>query len=112
VGNVPEHFTSLNVAKQFRLADYDAQVAVEYVYYSDAIMHSNNDPFAAQGARSLLNINAMLQTAGGYELLLWGRNLADESWFGTVFDTPLQDGKLSAYPREPRTYGLSLRRRF
>ena len=72
----------------------------------------NNDPFAAQGARSLLNINAMLQTAGGYELLLWGRNLADESWFGTVFDTPLQDGKLSAYPREPRTYGLSLRRRF
>jgi len=112
VGNVPEHFTSLNVAKQFRVAEYDAQIAVEYVYYSDAIMHSNNDPFAAQGARSLLNINAMLQTAGGYELLLWGRNLADESWFGTVFDTPLQDGKLSAYPREPRTYGLSLRRRF
>ena len=112
VGNVPEHFTSLNVSRQFRAGNNDLQVAAEYVYYSDAIMHSNNDPFAAQGAQRILNLNATLRTPGGYELLLWGRNLADESWYGTVFDTPLQDGKLSAYPREPRTYGLSLRRRF
>jgi len=44
--------------------------------------------------------------------MLWGRNINDEPWFGTVFDTPLQDGKLSAYPREPSTYGLTLRKIF
>jgi iron complex outermembrane recepter protein len=113
VGNVPENFVSLNVGQTFSLANgAELLLAGEYVHYSDMVMHSNNDPFARQGAVDVLNARAILRFASGFEAMLWARNLTDEGWFGTVFDTPLQDGKLSAYPREPRTWGLSLRKRF
>jgi iron complex outermembrane receptor protein len=112
LGNVPEHFASLQAVKQFNIAGNGLSVSAEYVYYSETFMISNNDPFALQDAVSLLNLNATLSMDNDLELLAWGRNLTDESWFGTVFDTPLQDGKLSAYPREPRTFGLTLRKSF
>jgi len=113
VGNVSENFLSLNVGQTFSLANgAELQLAAEYVHYSDMVMHSNNDPFARQGTVDALNARAILRFASGFEAMLWARNLTDEHWYGTVFDTPLQDGKLSAYPREPRTWGLSLRLRF
>ena len=75
-------------------------------------MHSNNDPFAFQDSQDLLNLKGILRLDSGIEAMLWARNVTDETWFGTVFDTPLQDGKLNAYPREPRTWGLTLRKIF
>lgn len=113
VENVPRHFLSVNAAQTFDL-DNNASLILgaEYVYYSSQFMHTNNDPFARQDSLDLLNLKAILRLSSGFEAMAWGRNVTDESWYGTVFDTPLQDGKLSAYPREPRTWGVTLRKLF
>lgn len=113
VSNTPEHFLSLNASRSFLLdGGRELELGAEYVYYSDQVMHNSNDPFARQPAVDLLNLRARLSFNHGIEALLWVRNATDEDWYGTVIDTPLQDGKLSAYPREPRTFGLSLRKDF
>lgn len=113
VGGVADDYFTLNASKTFNIGNGNTLlVGVEYVSYTDMLMHNNNDPFAEQEARDFLNLRAIARFNAGFEVMLWGRNIGDQEWFGTVFDTPLQDGKLSAYPREPRTYGLTLRKVF
>jgi len=113
VGGVSDDFITFNAAKTFELGSGNTLlIGAEYVSYSDMIMHNNNDPFAKQEGRDFVNVRAIARFTNGFEAMLWGRNVNDEGWYGTVFDTPLQDGKLSAYPREPRTYGLTLRKVF
>jgi len=46
------------------------------------------------------------------ELTLWGRNVADETYFTSTFDPPLQPGKLNYYAQEPATYGVTFRKNF
>ena len=113
VGGVADDHVSLNATKTFDFGNgNELQIGAEYVSYSDMIMHNNNDPFALQEGREFLNLRAIARFDNGFEAMLWGRNVTDEKWYGTVFDSPLQDGKLSAYPREPSTYGLTLRKVF
>lgn len=113
MSNVSKHFLSINAEKTFQISsDYDLSIGVEYVYYSDQFMHTNNDPFALQDGLGLLNLRAIIDLPYQTKAMLWARNITDKTWFGTVFDTPLQDGKLTAYPREPRTFGISLRKDF
>jgi outer membrane receptor protein involved in Fe transport len=50
--------------------------------------------------------------ANGLELSIWGRNLTDDRYLLNLFDSPAQSGSLSAYPSEPRTYGVSARFRW
>ena len=47
-----------------------------------------------------------------YELLLWGRNLTDDEYLLTAFPSVAQTGSLSAYPNQPRTYGVTFKTRF
>ena len=113
VGGVADNYFTLNASKTFQFGDgNELLLGAEYVSYTDMLMNNNNDPFSEQGDRDFLNLRAVFRMASGFEAMLWGRNINDEPWFGTVFDTPLQDGKLSAYPREPSTYGLTLRKIF
>ena len=77
------------------------------------MMHNNNDPFALQKGVGLMNVRAGVVLAeSGVEVTFWARNVDDEKWHGTVFDAPLQDGKLDTYPREGRTIGLTIRKNF
>jgi len=113
VAGVSDDYLSINAMKTFELGNGNTlMIGGEYVSYSDMFNHSNNDPFAKQEGRDFLNLRAIARLDSGFEIMVWGRNVTDENWYGTVFDTPLQDGKLSAYPREPRTYGLTLRKVF
>ena len=113
LSNLSDNYFTLNASKSFLLGNgTELLLGAEYVSYSDMMMHSNNDPFAVQDSRDFINLRAIARMPSGIELMLWGRNINDESWYGTVFDTPLQDGKLSAYPREPQTYGLTVRKVF
>ena len=48
----------------------------------------------------------------GLELTLWGRNLLDDRYINTIFDSPAQKGSVSAYVNQPRTWGGSVRYRF
>ncbi|MEN7536577.1 TonB-dependent receptor [Aurantiacibacter flavus] len=48
----------------------------------------------------------------GLELSVWGRNLTDDRYFQSLFDSPAQPGSISAYPNQPRTYGGTVRYKF
>lgn len=48
----------------------------------------------------------------GLELSIWGRNLTNDRYLISIFDSPAQKGSVSGYPNQPRTYGGSVRYRF
>lgn len=54
-----------------------------------------------------LNASISYATANGWEFTAWGRNLTDERFLTTIFDSVAQDGSISGYPSPPRTYGVA-----
>lgn len=60
------------------------------------------------------NLNASLTYAMqmGLELSVWGRNLLDDRNITGIFDSTAQDGSISGYTNQPRTYGVSARFKF
>jgi iron complex outermembrane recepter protein len=48
----------------------------------------------------------------GVELTVWGRNLNNRRTILQIFDSPAQQGSISGYPSEPRSWGGSVRYRF
>jgi iron complex outermembrane recepter protein len=54
-----------------------------------------------------LNGSISYITANGLEFTVWGRNITDERFLTTIFDSVAQDGSISGYPSPPRTYGVS-----
>jgi outer membrane receptor protein involved in Fe transport len=85
----------------------------EINYFSDTMTDGNNDPLKLRDSYQIYNLRVGLAIESwDADLTLWGRNLGDEAAYETVFDVPLQAGKLNAYPHEPRTVGLTLRKNF
>lgn len=64
--------------------------------------------------REVNEANASITWAmpSGFELTAWGRNLTDNRYLLSVFDTPAQPGSISGYTSQPRTYGVAARYRF
>jgi iron complex outermembrane recepter protein len=54
-----------------------------------------------------LNASISFATANGLEFTAWARNLTDERFLTTIFDSVAQDGSISGYPSPPRFYGVS-----
>lgn len=79
---------------------------------------SNNTSLAIAAAREfkqeINDINASLTFAmeNGLSVSVWGRNLLDSRNLLQIFDSPAQQGSLSGYPNQPRTYGVSARFQF
>ena len=48
----------------------------------------------------------------GLELSVWGRNLLDDRYITTIFDSTAQAGSISGYTNQPRTYGVAAKYRF
>lgn len=73
---------------------------------------------AVQAARdfkqeiSLLNGSLTYAMGNGVELTAWGRNILNARTILQIFDSPAQQGSISGYPSEPRTYGVAVRYRF
>ena len=64
--------------------------------------------------REVNELNASLTYAmsNGLELTVWARNLTDDRYINTIFDSPAQAGSVSAYTNQPRTWGGSVRFRW
>jgi outer membrane receptor protein involved in Fe transport len=88
-------------------------VRPELNYFSDQMTDGNNEPLKEKNAYEIYNLRLGLEFVDwNASVTVWGRNLADEADYETVFDVPIQDGKLNAYPREPRTWGVTFRKDF
>lgn len=48
----------------------------------------------------------------GLDIRFWGRNLLNHETFTGAFPGVVQSGTVNAYPNQPRTYGVSLRKNF
>ena len=73
----------------------------------------NNDPLKLQESYSVINARAGISfIESDVDIIFWGRNITDTEFRYTVFDVPLQDGKLKAYPGEPATFGMSVQWNF
>jgi iron complex outermembrane recepter protein len=48
----------------------------------------------------------------GLEIMGWVRNLTKNNYYISAFPTVIQTGSFSAYPNQPRTYGVTLRKTF
>ena len=46
------------------------------------------------------------------DISFWGRNLLNDRYMLSLFDSPGQPGSISTYPNQPRTYGATVRKRF
>lgn len=64
--------------------------------------------------REVSEFNASLTYAlnSGLEFTIWGRNLSNNRYINTIFDSPAQRGSVSAYTNQPRTWGGSVRYRW
>ena len=64
--------------------------------------------------RQVNELSASLTYAmeSGLELTVWGRNITDNRYISTIFDSPAQQFSVSGYPNQPRTWGGSIRYRF
>jgi outer membrane receptor protein involved in Fe transport len=64
-------------------------------------------------AREVKTVNASLGVSrDGWEAQIWGRNLTDDDYLISAFPSVAQFGSYSGYPSQPRTYGVTLRKRF
>jgi outer membrane receptor protein involved in Fe transport len=61
---------------------------------------------------NLVNASMTFKMENGFELGVWGRNLFNDEYITTVFDSVAQSGSVSGYPNSPRTYGIVGRIRF
>ena len=61
---------------------------------------------------NLVNASTTLKLNNGLEVGVWARNLFDDEYITTVFDSVAQSGSVSGYPNAPRTYGGVVRFKF
>ena len=66
---------------------------------------------AAPFTREVNQLDASITWAmeNGISLQVWGRNLLDDRYISTIFDSVAQSGSISGYTSPPRTYGVALR---
>ncbi|MEM9015059.1 MAG: TonB-dependent receptor [Pseudomonadota bacterium] len=64
--------------------------------------------------RDVKQVNASVgfEHENGFELLFWGRNLTDNEYIIQGFPTVIQEGSVSGYANAPRTYGVTIRKKF
>ena len=86
---------------------------LEYLHEKDVKL-ADLIPFSLAN-RGSDNLNASLgfsSETGGWDAMIWGRNLTDHESLISAFPTPAQPDSFSGYPNAPRTYGFTLRKHF
>lgn len=93
----------LDAGDWFIRADYQYESEVELL---------ENLPDSITREVSTINASGGINLDNGLEMLIWARNLNNDEYYTSGFPTTLQAGSFSTYPNQPRTYGLTVRKRF
>jgi len=108
---IHEQSMSLGVNYLWSMGGVDGFLRADYDYESN-VQIAENVP-ASIASREVSTLNASIGfKAGGFDVLLWGRNLNDDQYLLSAFPSVAQAGSFSGYPNQPRTYGLTLRKAF
>ncbi|NNF15876.1 MAG: TonB-dependent receptor [Gammaproteobacteria bacterium] len=90
----------------------DGFVRGEYQFEEDVQVVENVTATVASRDVSVFNASAGIAWANGLELTLWGRNLFEDDYLLSAFPSVAQSGSFSGYPNQPRTFGVTVRKRF
>lgn len=94
---------------------YESPVQIEeglpgYLSYGTAAAIAAAQPYRREVKE--LNASATLALQNGVELTVWGRNITDDRYLVSIFDSVAQPFSISGYTNQPRTYGATVRYRF
>jgi iron complex outermembrane recepter protein len=110
----PENVFVLTANQEFSLgSELSGYVYGEYSYTDSRMTDLNNDPVKQADSFELVNLRAALVfDRWDAELVLWGRNIFDEKYTGTIADKVLQEGAYIAYASEGATWGVTAKKHF
>lgn len=110
----PENVVVVTGNQDFQLSDgISGFLYAEYTWVDERMTDVNNDPEKYDGSYALLNMRAGIRLEDwDAAITLWGRNLTDEEYTGTIADSPAQTGRYNAYYNEPSTWGITVRKDF
>ena len=109
----PEDRTFAAITQGFSLGGASGYLRLEHQSVSDSDTWGNGDPLHFRESFTFSNARlAFMFDDLNSELAFWVRNMSDERYYQSVFNTPLQDGNLRAYTTEPRTWGVNFRMSF
>ncbi len=113
VGGVPEWSTTLGATYTAPLND-DISLILNADYSYQSNVKISDDPAYSQYQREVNNLgaSATLVAENGVQFSLWARNLTNEKYFYGIFPSVIQDGSVSGYPTQPRTFGASVKYKF
>lgn len=111
VAGIPDFAGSFGVQYARDVSFGELMLRADWQYESEVRL-LNNLPENITRQVSTINASVGVNFNNGLEALLWARNLNEDEYYTSGFPTTLQSGSFSAYPNQPRTYGLTLRSRF
>jgi iron complex outermembrane recepter protein len=102
---------SVGGAYRWDFGSYAAFVRADYHYESN-VQTVENVP-ASVASREVKTLNASAGLArGGWDFLVYARNLNNDSYLVSSFPPPAQAGSYSGYPSMPRMWGATIRKVF
>jgi iron complex outermembrane receptor protein len=106
----PEHSLSAALGYRWRISDaLEGLLRLDYSHQDRIFFDAANAPVGAAPSYALLGARAALSHSSGWELSLWGRNLADEAYVVHAFE--LLGSGFAVYG-DPRLVGLGAAYRF
>jgi iron complex outermembrane receptor protein len=89
----------------------DYFVGVDLSYRSSFSSNPTVSQYLNIDAYSLVNARIGFQGANGWDVFLWARNLFDTEYYELLSAAPGGSGLIVGLPGDPRTFGITLRRR-
>ena len=109
---VSETNLSASATYSFYVGDWDAYISGDYQY--DSEVQSNDNVSADIASREVrqLNLSTGATSEENLTISVWIRNATDEDYLLSAFPAPVQTGTFNAYPSQPRTFGISVKKVF
>jgi iron complex outermembrane recepter protein len=110
---IPQLSTTLGVTYTQPLGG-DNELILSGDYHYESQVRINDAPAFSIYKREVndLNGSATLRLSNGLQLTAWGRNLTNARYISTLFPSVIQNGSVSGYPNQPRTYGVAAKFKF
>lgn len=96
----------------FGKRDGEFFIAADASYRSDFSSSPTASSYLNIDAYTLINARAGFRGDDGWDVFVWGRNLADEEYFEILSAGGSSSGYYAGLPGDPRTYGVTLRGSF
>jgi iron complex outermembrane recepter protein len=112
-GGIPELSTTLGVTYTHEFENGSALI-LNSDYHNESQARILDNPLFNNIKREVddLGASATLRLENGLQFSLWGRNLTGAKYLLSIFPTTVQNGSVSGYPSQPRTYGASVKYKF